>query len=344
MIAGLANAVALTAWGAHAVVPWRLRRAGRGSSDARARSDDGEASASATVEGAAESVNGGEVIDSGEAEPTVGASAGDRDEVGQRSGSMVLRGSASVGGSPAAYRRRWALAALPVLVVGLVAGLAYMRARPDAAIAVGLLPVTANLPGRLIALFLPAVLLVDLLLLVARDRLEDAGWAIAAAFGLLLAAAGALAGELLRLGEGPGGPRPALLGATACRLLLALAAGELLAPSRPLLGRSSRRSSRPIFRPEFPSILAPIAGLALPVYVLLLPSELQQAMIPERVWLTLGAAALLLVAAPWAPARLRRATLAAGVLLACLALGRAADLSQKIPPPARATAPAVPGR
>lgn len=301
IVAGLANAVALTAWGAHAAVPWRLRRAG-GKSRRGSETGDG----------------GGGQVEGGEA---------------SRAADLL-----------AARRRRWGWAALPVLVTGLGAGIAYVRARPDAALAAGLLPLTAHLPGRLLGILLLATLLVDLLLLAARDRLEDAGWAIAAGFGLLLAADAALTGELMRQGEGPAGPLSELFGAAACRLLLALAAGELLAPGRLVSQPVAEPALAPLSRAVFRPFLAPLAGLALPVHLLLLPPGLRHPFLAEGAWMTAGAAALLLLAAPWAPPRLRRATLAAGVLLACLALGRAADLSQTLALPAPGPLPALPGR
>src|SRR5262245_15087993 len=58
-----------------------------------------------------------------------------------------------------------------------------LRLAPDAAIATGLLPVLANVPGRLIALAFPAALLAEAVVLAGRDKLENAGWIVAAVFG-----------------------------------------------------------------------------------------------------------------------------------------------------------------
>jgi len=237
---GLLLALVSFAWGAHAVLPWRLRR-------------------------------------------------GDREGVG---------------------RGGWARAALPVLLAGALGALLYARARPDAALASGVLPLTANHPGRLLLLLAAAVLAVDLVLTFGWRRLEDAGWKIAAVFGLLLAAAAAFAAELMRVGEGPGGPLLLLAGAAACRLGVLLAAGELTAPGR--------------------SWLPPLAGLALPLYLYFLPEELRHPFLAGGHWLTLGAAALLLLASRWLPTRLRRPGLAAAVVLASLAFAQAAEISQSL--------------
>src|SRR6202035_3715771 len=82
------------------------------------------------------------------------------------------------------------------------------------------------------------------------------GCPLPAASALAFLAAAAFAGELLRAGEGPQGAPRLLLAAAACRLLLALAAGEAVAPGRPLLALA--------------------AGLLLPVYFLVLPPELRR--------------------------------------------------------------------
>jgi hypothetical protein len=97
-----------------------------------------------------------------------------------------------------------------------------------------------------------------------------------------------------------------MLAATALRLPLALAAGELVAGG--------------------PRRWAPAAGVALPAAVLLLwPGAMVAALGADR--LTLYAAAACLVAARWLPARLRRLALAAGLVLAALFLARAGAVS-----------------
>ncbi len=254
MLGGLVIALILALWGAQAVVPWRLRRAGVGVGDAE-----------------------------GNGEPRRAA------------------------GDP---RRRWAYAALPLLLAASLAALVYLRARPDAAFAAGLSPLLASLPGRLLALLSGALLACDLVLALGRGRLESQGWPIAAVFGLASLAAASFAAELLRVGEGPSSPLPVLLLAAACRLLVALGAGEVLAPGRPLL--------------------ALLAGLALPLYLLLLPAQLSRPLVASAGWLPLAASAALFLAARFLPPRLRRPGLAAAVLLAGVFLGLAADLSQAL--------------
>jgi len=207
-------------------------------------------------------------------------------------------------------RRLWAYAALPLLVGGALAAATYVRLHPEAAVAQGLFPFLAARPGRVLAILLAALFLADLVTAFGWRRLEDAGWRIAAGFGLGSLAAASWVGELLRVGEGPPSPAPALAAAVACRLLLALAAGEIAAPGRPLLALG--------------------AGLALPVYWFLLPEVLAASLAEGRQQLALGAAAILLLAARWLPAALRRPALAAGILLASLFLARAATLSQSI--------------
>ena len=207
-------------------------------------------------------------------------------------------------------RRSWSYAALPLLLLAVLAALVYLRGRPDAALAAGLAPLLASLPGRLLALLTAALLASDLVLVFGRGRLESQGWPVAAAFGLAWLAVASFAAELLRVGEGPSSPLAVLLLAAACRLLVTLGAGELLAPGRPLL--------------------AVAAGLALPLYLLLLPAELGRALIATSGWLPLAAAALLFLAARFLPASLRRAGLGAAVLLAGIFLAWAGDLSQAL--------------
>ncbi|HTQ81389.1 MAG TPA: hypothetical protein VMM92_15430 [Thermoanaerobaculia bacterium] len=208
-------------------------------------------------------------------------------------------------------RRRWALYALPLLMTGALAAVAYLHGRPDAAIASGLSPFFTSLPGRLLTLMFAALVLADLILSLGKNQVENMGWLLAALFGLLFLAASALAGELLRVGEGERGTIPLLFAAAGCRLLITLGAGEGLAQGRPLLALA--------------------AGLALPVYALCLPRPLREAVASSGQWLTGAAAALLFLAARWLPASLRRPTVIAAGLLAGLFLAQVADLSQTLP-------------
>lgn len=212
-----------------------------------------------------------------------------------------------------AARRFWAAAALPLALAGAMAAMALLRTDPDAALAAGLVPFLARLPGRLVTISFLALLAAGGLVLAARTRLEAAGWWTAAGLGLIHLATTSLAGELLRIGQGPPSALPFLFAGAACRLLVSLGAGELLLPAR---------AGRPVF--------AVAAGLALPLVLPLLPADVRAALLAERAWITLAAAALLFLAARWLPERLRRPALAAAALLAGLVLARAAQLSHDL--------------
>lgn len=216
-------------------------------------------------------------------------------------------------GAESRARRLWTFAAVPLLVLGTLAAFWYVESHPDAAIARDLFPLRSSRPGRALLVLLPALALAGLVTAAGWRRLEAAGWRIAAAFGLAFLAAASWASELVRAGEGPPSAPPVLAVLVACRLTLALAAGEIAAPGRPLL--------------------AVAGGLALPTYWLLLPVELAELLAGKGQLFTLGAAAVLLVAARWVPPRLRRPALAGGILLAGLFLARAADLSQTLGTP-----------
>lgn len=211
-------------------------------------------------------------------------------------------------------RRLWTFAALPLLALGTLAAFWYVEGHPDAAIAPGLYPLRSSRPGRALLTLLPATALAGLVTAAGWRRMEAAGWRIAAVLGFAFLAAGSWAGELVRTGEGPASAPPVLALLVTCRLTLALAAGEIAAPGRPLA--------------------AVLGGLALPLYWLLLPFELADLLAGKGQRITLGAAAVLLLAARWVPPRLRRPTLAGGILLAGLFLARAADLSQSLGSPA----------
>ena len=206
--------------------------------------------------------------------------------------------------------RPWAVALLPLLAAGALAAFAYANRHPDAALAQGLYPLSASRLGLLLAVLLAALALVDLVAAGAGRGFEPAAWRLAAGFGLTFLLAASLAGELLRIGEGPESDLIPLLVLAGLRLLLALAAAETLAPGRPLL--------------------APFAGIALPLYVLLLPARLARALWGGPAAFTLLAAAVLLLAARWLPASLRRLALGAATLLAGLLLAQAALLSQRL--------------
>jgi hypothetical protein len=204
-------------------------------------------------------------------------------------------------------RRPWVPALLPLLATGALAAAGFVQLQPDAALAQGLYPLGASGLGRVLAVLLSALALADILIAIGWRRMEAAGWKIAAGFGLAFLLIATWIAELMRTGEGPASAPLAFLALVLLRTLLALGAAETLAPGRPLL--------------------AAAAGLALPLYALLLPAPLARALGAHGQWLTLAAASLLLLGARWLPPALRRPALLGGTLLAGLYLGQAARLS-----------------
>lgn len=219
-------------------------------------------------------------------------------------------------------RRPWALSLLPLLVTGALAAFGVVQLHPDAAVTQGLYPLGAASAGRALAVLFPALVLADALLTTGWRRMEIAGWRITAGFGLVFLLAASWAAELLRIGEGPASTLLSFAALVAVRALLALGTAEALTPGRPLL--------------------ATVAGLALPLYGLLLPAPLARALGSHGQWLTLGAASLLLLAARWLPPALRRPALAGGALLAGLYLGQATRLSQGLAQPPFPPMPSLP--
>jgi hypothetical protein len=208
------------------------------------------------------------------------------------------------------HRRAWSYAAPLLLLAGVLAGLALLVRHPDAAIAAGLAPLTRSVPGKLLVALVPGLLAVDLISAKAGRGLEDRGWWIAAGCGLATVGAACWAGELLRTGEGPESPPTAQALLIGCLMLLALAAGEQLAPGRP--------------------VWAAAAGPALLAYLFLLPPEVNAELRRGGIAPTAIAAALLLATARWLPVSLRRIALGAGVLLAAFLLLRAGAASQAL--------------
>jgi hypothetical protein len=218
--------------------------------------------------------------------------------------------AAAPAGAAAGSWRAWRLAAMPLAVAGLVAAAALASRNPDATVAGHLMPLTASTPGRLLAVLVPAMLGAVLVGSLAGRRLDRQGLRLVAAFGAVTLGAAAWAGELLRTGEGPVSPGWRLLLLASCRLVIALAAGEILASGRPLWSAA--------------------AGVALAVYLPLLPATLRGLLWAEDLQLTCAAAALLLAAARWLPPALRRPALATGVLLAAIVLAQAGRVSQTL--------------
>jgi hypothetical protein len=238
------------------------------------------------------------------------------------SASAAPTSATATGSTAASARRAWSLAALPLLLATLALGAALAAARPHAALGAGWgeLALTGG-AFRAAAVLLAALALADAVAAAGWRRLEPAGWRLLAGFGLAALAAGMLALELLRIGTGPPTALPPVVLAAGCRVLLALAAGEALAPDRPWL--------------------APLAVPALAGYWLALPRPLAALLQAEGLLWTALAAALLLAPAPWLPARLRRPAVVAGALLAALLLARAAALTAGLPLTLPAPGPAM---
>ncbi len=225
-------------------------------------------------------------------------------------------------GLDAERRRYGALALLPLFLTGALAAFLYVVRHPDAAIVRDLYPPGASRSGRALMVLFFALTVSDLLLFFTGRRLEAAGWRIAAGLGLVFLLATAWDSELMRIGEGPQGTLVPFLALVALRTLAALGAAETLAPGRPLL--------------------AAAAGPALLLYGFFLPAPLAHALSVRSQWLTLGAAALLLLGARWLPPPLRRPALLGATLLAGLYLGQAARLSQELGVPLQRMPP-LPG-
>lgn len=208
-------------------------------------------------------------------------------------------------------REAWGLAALPALLVAVIAGAVGLGARPDAALAAGLTSWTEGSTAfRLLVVLLPALAAVDLVAAVGRRKMETAAWWIAGTFGGLALVAVSLVLEELRLGAGLGQPAVTLALATLCRLAVAVGFAELLAPGRPRW--------------------TPVAAVALLAYPFLLPVGVRAAIQPEEAAPSLLAAAALLTLARWAPERLRRPAVGGGILVGSLALARFTQLSHEL--------------
>lgn len=221
------------------------------------------------------------------------------------------------------WRRPWALAAAPLLLASLLATASWVGATPDAALAQDLaVQTSAGTLAHLLALAVMAALLGDLLLLAAWRRLEPAAWRLLSALGAFALLFVAAAGDRLRIGEGPSGGDLGLAIALLVRLLLALATAEILTG---------------------PRLAAPAAGAALPFFWLALSPTIRTTIAAEGTFATLAVASLALLLARWLPAHFRRATLAAGLLLAALFFARAHAVPLDQPPRTQALPATTPG-
>lgn len=212
-------------------------------------------------------------------------------------------------GAPGGHRI-WALAIPLLFLAGILCALMYARFHTDSVLAAGLFPLRSSIPGQLLSVLAPSLLGAAVVTFLGWSKMEDAGWWILAGFGLAFLAVAALAMELLRSGEPFEELYPALALGVACRLLIALGAGELASPGRPLL--------------------AIPAGLALAGYWTALTPRIAAVLASRGQALTCGAAIVLFLAARWLPARLRRPALAGAVLLAALFLAQAESVTLEL--------------
>jgi hypothetical protein len=204
-------------------------------------------------------------------------------------------------------RRIWSRAALPALGLSVVATLALVSRRPDAAASWGLSGfVHGSASARFLVVAAAALAVADLLLLLGGDRLDAREWRLVGVFGALGLFAQTLGSELVRMGAGPAPGWTPLLAATLLRLPLALAAAELLTGP--------------------PRLWTPVSGPALALAFWLWPLGLRAVLGPDL--LTLGAAVLLLTGARWLPPSLRRWGAVAGLALAVVFLVRAGGVSE----------------
>jgi|CXWL01.1.fsa_nt_gi hypothetical protein len=210
-----------------------------------------------------------------------------------------------------ASRAAWCQAAIPLLVAALLLGLLSIAQRPDAAIAGNLASALTGRPlVKVVVLAVFAALSGDLVLTLGGRRLEPFGWQLVAGLGGLGLLATAAAGEVLRIGEGPGGGPLCLAVCVSCRLAFALAAGDGLAPwstGRPRLGLP--------------------AAAAVPVYLLALPAPVLDGLLHRGGAWTAVSATCLFALAPLVPASLRRPALFAGAVLVTLLLAASAEVS-----------------
>lgn len=222
----------------------------------------------------------------------------------------LARGTAAPPESGA--RRSWALAALPLLLATAALAGALAASRPHAALGAGWGELAfTGAAFQAAGVLVVALALADAVVAVGHRRLEPIGWRLLAGFGLAALVAGSLGFELLRIGTGPETALAPVLAAAAGRCLVALAAGQALAPGRPWL--------------------APLAVPGLVLYWLALPPALRTLLLGESLHLT-GATVLVLAGvAPWLPVRLRRPAVIAAVLLAALLVARAGALTALLP-------------
>lgn len=217
----------------------------------------------------------------------------------------------------AAARTPWCLGALPLLMLAVVAGVVRLRMNPDAVFVMGLGGLGGSWLARSAMLTVFSLLACDLVLALGGRELETWGWRAAAMLGSLNLAAVSLAGELLRIGEGPSPGIGPLLAGAACRLVFALAAGQLLTP-----GAGSWR-------------LDLAAALAVLLYTAILPAAIRSPLAARGLVASAAVIIILLVLAHRLPRDWPRAARAAATLLAAACLALATLESAGLPSPTR---------
>lgn len=225
-----------------------------------------------------------------------------------------------------ASRRRWALAVLPLLLGMFLLTLIRVASQPDVLLKTGFLEPGLSPLGRVMAVVFLAVAGGDAVVLLGRRQLPPLGWRCAAGLGILGLVGACVVAELWRLGSvvetgGAGN----VLGASLCRGLLSLGAGELVAPHPPPREEPKSGSLRPLPGRVWSGLAA---GLALFVYPLWLEETVQLSLWRNGDIPTLFAASLLIALSPILPRTFRRPSLAAGIILSGFFLARVALLSQ----------------
>ena len=203
-------------------------------------------------------------------------------------------------------KRLWRLAALPSALAATLLTIFSLARQPDLALAAGLGPsLPTTWPARVSVALILLGILGDTALLLREPRTGFDWWAVSA-LGLAGTAGLAALGELTRIGAEPTFWTTFFIG-VACRLVVALAAGEAFVARRPRWGIP--------------------AALALFAYPIVLPPNSGAYLARSGDLLTMAAAALIFGAARWLPERLRRPAIVGAALLAALVLARAQLLS-----------------
>ena len=220
-------------------------------------------------------------------------------------------------------RHPWALGAALLRALAGLAFLSLIGRSEDAAIASGLVPFAISRWSLALGTTATALLLADLLLLFAWNRMEDRAWPLLALFGAAATMAQAFALAALAGGDAQS-PAASLALRAAVLVALALGAGVAISSKAPRL-----------------ALYASLAGLGLPLFAFALPQTVREPFLSAGGLAFLGAAAALLFSTRFVtqPAR-RRALALAGLILAGFAWAKAVDIAGAL----AGQLPAVEGR